>query len=294
MSGKYTCVGFSRYTQEGDHSRLQLIVRVGELFVSIFILLSVSNCFGQDDSIRIGDTIAYSDYGFEFIQYGINNYKIVDGDTINYYDKKGLRQGKFVEVYEYEYGKINHSYFSLYPQCKRLQIISYYKDGYYNGSHGIYCIENNGERSIIDKGNYVNGIQIGEIVEGKWGNRYLIGKTQPVFIHKDNHQGGVVYDFRGMGSELGDSIWVKSQKQGLFKLVDKKTGKLIGDMYYKDGILNGPFHFYHPNGQISSEGFNKNDVTVGVQKYYNEEGSLIKEAIYEKGEIIHINKYNND
>ena len=72
----------------------------------------------------------------------------------------------------------------------------------------------------------------------------------------------------------------KPKKNGYYKLINQKTGKVKILKHYKNGIIHGKLHYYWDNGQVHLTGQYENMRRVGIWKTYNSEGALILEENY--------------
>jgi antitoxin component YwqK of YwqJK toxin-antitoxin module len=54
---------------------------------------------------------------------------------------------------------------------------------------------------------------------------------------------------------------------------------------YNNGILNGIFIKYYPNGKIKKKGFMRNGYVDGTTEYFDENGNLTRTEIVENGEL---------
>ena len=72
----------------------------------------------------------------------------------------------------------------------------------------------------------------------------------------------------------------KPKKNGYYRLINQKTGKVKILKHYKNGIVHGKLLYYWDNGQVHLTGQYKNMHRVGTWTTYDSEGALILEENY--------------
>ncbi|MDP6853466.1 MAG: hypothetical protein QF472_05900 [Candidatus Marinimicrobia bacterium] len=72
----------------------------------------------------------------------------------------------------------------------------------------------------------------------------------------------------------------KPKKNGYYKLINQKTGRLKLVKQYKNGVVHGKIIYYWDNGEIRLTGQYENMRRTGSWKTYNINGSLILEENY--------------
>ena len=72
----------------------------------------------------------------------------------------------------------------------------------------------------------------------------------------------------------------KTKKNGYYRLVNQKTGKVKILKHYKNGIVHGKILYYWDNGQVHLIGQYEKMRRVGTWKTYDSEGALILEENY--------------
>ena len=75
------------------------------------------------------------------------------------------------------------------------------------------------------------------------------------------------------------------EKNGYYRIINQKTGRLKLVKHYKNGILNGKIIYYWNNGQIRLIGEYENMKRVGIWQTFNLEGKLIMEENYNSEKI---------
>ena len=72
----------------------------------------------------------------------------------------------------------------------------------------------------------------------------------------------------------------KTKKNGYYRLINQKTGKVKILKHYKNGIVHGKLLYYWDNGQVHLTGQYEKMNRVGIWKTYDSEGALILEENY--------------
>ena len=72
----------------------------------------------------------------------------------------------------------------------------------------------------------------------------------------------------------------KPKKNGYYRLINQKTGKVKILKHYKNGIVHGKILYYWDNGQVHLTGQYEKMHRVGTWKTYDSEGALIQEENY--------------
>ena len=75
------------------------------------------------------------------------------------------------------------------------------------------------------------------------------------------------------------------QRNGHYKVYDKKTGQLLLEKNYKNGLLDGPIKIFWGSGQLRLEGFYQQTHRTGLWKTFDKDGSIISEDYYDKNKI---------
>tara|TARA_Y100001970_G_C13807892_1_gene638450 strand:- start:288 stop:563 length:276 start_codon:yes stop_codon:yes gene_type:complete len=76
----------------------------------------------------------------------------------------------------------------------------------------------------------------------------------------------------------------RSKKNGYYRIINQKTGRLKLVKHYKDGIVHGKIIYYWDNGQIRVIGQYENMKRAGIWKTYDSNGNLILEQNYDEVE----------
>lgn len=72
----------------------------------------------------------------------------------------------------------------------------------------------------------------------------------------------------------------KKKKNGYYKIINQKTGRLKLIKHYKNGLVHGKIIYYWDNGQIRLTGQYDKMHRVGTWNTYNANGDLIYKNSY--------------
>ena len=78
----------------------------------------------------------------------------------------------------------------------------------------------------------------------------------------------------------------RHKKNGYYRILNQKTGRLKLVKHYKDGVVHGKIIYYWDNGQIRLTGQYEKMNRTGLWRTYDSNGELIMEENY--------NKYDNN
>ena len=70
------------------------------------------------------------------------------------------------------------------------------------------------------------------------------------------------------------------KKNGYYRLINQKTGRVKIIKHYKNGIVHGKLLYYWDNGQVHLIGQYEQMRRVGIWKTYDSTGNLILEENY--------------
>jgi len=185
---------------------------------------------------------------------------ILDGDTVDYYDEKGRKQGAFISFCSYggKYGFEDDGEYSRCKKCDFLETKHFYKNdtlvsmlqiGYKN-------------RKPTDTLQYWN-------LEFEKNRRYL-------HLRFDDEG----YIFKGYTD-------VQSfKKQGIGYKYDIKTRKLLEKANYKDNNYADSVFLYDENGKINAEAFYENNKNKIFHRFYRTTGVRYAEVMIENNKIV--------
>ena len=72
----------------------------------------------------------------------------------------------------------------------------------------------------------------------------------------------------------------KPKKNGYYRLINQKTGRVKIIKHYKNGIVHGKLLYYWDNGQVHLTGQYEQMRRMGIWKTYDSTGNLILEENY--------------
>ena len=81
----------------------------------------------------------------------------------------------------------------------------------------------------------------------------------------------------------------KPTKNGYYRLINQRTGKVKILKHYKNGIVHGKIIYYWDNGQIRLIGQYEKMHRIGIWKTYESNGDLILEENYNN--VSHNDRY---
>ena len=76
----------------------------------------------------------------------------------------------------------------------------------------------------------------------------------------------------------------KPKKNGYYRLLNQRTGKIKMLKHYKNGLVHGKIIYYWDNGQIRLTGQYDKMHRIGIWKTYESNGDLIHEENYDRKE----------
>lgn len=262
------------------------------------------------------------------------SFEVYKGDTINYTDFEGKKQGKWIYFDTNNYGKIIKE--GIYVNNKKEGIWkSYYKNGNLKASITYKNNRQNGYAKIYYKNRIVSE-------EGIWkGNRWT---GQYKYYHK-NGKPAYIWNFDNEGRRTGhqqyffengnlrlEGNWEDGKEQGVIKEY-YVTGKIKMRSEWKFGKTDGVLREYYENGTVKAEKvfnngiYNPNASKVyayknntnnnnqqdsvkvannpnnnqadlftgtGFHKIYNDKKQLIQEGNFSKGVLVNGKKYYYD
>ena len=76
----------------------------------------------------------------------------------------------------------------------------------------------------------------------------------------------------------------KQTKNGYYRIINQKTGRLKLVKHYKNGLVHGKIIYYWDNGEVRLTGQYNKMHRVGIWKTYESNGDLICEQNYDHKE----------
>ena len=102
------------------------------------------------------------------------------------------------------------------------------------------------------------------------------------FITSDSLMEGSYKEFYKSGQVMREENYTNGIKDGTQKTY-YPNGLLESEHYYKNGHLQGNYKWYHKNGKIRQEGIKENGRTIGQIKSYFDSGTIKSIANYHQG-----------
>ena len=215
---------------------------------------------------------------------------VVGQTTYNKIDKNGLKQGKWVKMWDngivkykgfFKNDKPTGTFIYFYPSGEKKATVTFSDDGV--KAHNI-SLHENGKK--MAEGNFVNQKKV-----GVW--KYFSDVDEKL-VSEEHYKDGLLD---------GESITYYPDKEKPFEIINYKNGVKYGkwikyfpngnmmtETTYKDGKLEGPFVNYDPDGKLIVKGQYKDGEMDGVWLYYDETGTLYRKEVYIKGNLVHLEK----
>ncbi len=205
---------------------------------------------------------------------------ILAQDNFNKTDKKGRRQGKWLDYHSN--GQIRYT-----GQFKNNEPIG---DFMYYSEDGTLIAKNNYPKNsdivenevyspkgnVVAKGNYVNKKK-----QGKWE---YFSENDGSLILVENYDNGLLVGktiayLAGTQFVIEETEYVNGVKHGLYSRFYDNGVPMIESAYSNDK-LNGSYVHYYSNGMVKEEGFFKDGSKIGEWKIYDIEGNLVSTDNY--------------
>lgn len=203
----------------------------------------------------------------------------LDGNYERFY-----ANGRQAESCEYEKGELNGRSVSWYENGQ-IRDVNNYENGLRKGWQKTYL--ENGE--LLYEVNLVNGNGL---------ISYKIPRTD-ILVNQEYREGkmikpdnGVMLSGLGLNRDLikhGNLLFETNFLNGEKSSQKQKrifSNMLIGEMYFKDGLLHGMYKRWYDNGQLKEEGENKFNNKHGLWQFWHENGKLQEISKYEFGILI--------
>lgn len=190
-------------------------------------------------------------------------------------------EGKKEKEEHCHYGKLNGIIEEYYPGGA-LETKASYKDGILNGRTLIYRANRKIWRSLY----YTNGVRDSLWIyydkNGKKiktslfqnGNGIAYGESAETTFVNNYIQDTLRYKIEGHDLQYSE-IWNKGEKTKLISHYPATLGgKLASEGLYQNGMRNGTWRNWYPNGKLKDSLFYKNDELYGEQLNYDSTGKL--------------------
>jgi len=257
---------------------MKIIIALLILFVNIDVFsqlnigerykttLGGTKIYGKNEKISRNYLYKLVDSNLRYINNNFRNcwncqYSILDGDTIDYYDSKGLRQGDFVTF------------------CS-------YFDKYGLASCGLneYCICKDCN-FIEERMNFKNDTLVSQLKLG-YKRKHKIDTLSFYMYERENQR-----IYKRFTNEENGFYWVgytnmEGDRQGLVKKYDVKTKKLIEEGNYKDNEYSGNVIYYFENGTVMARALYENEKKKVFHTFYRENGIKYAEVDVKDSKIV--------
>jgi antitoxin component YwqK of YwqJK toxin-antitoxin module len=210
---------------------------------------------------------------------------IYKGDTVNTFDDKGRKHGKWVRTF---------------PESKDIRLIGQFEHGAPRDTFRYYYRD--GTRKAINV--FGDKSRVSRVTTFHPSGEKMAEGT---YIEKKKHGKWTFYDAEGVKSAVqefdhgvrdgkevilyrdGDTARIRHYRDSIphgpwKKFYKGDTVKAKGR--YEEGLRAGRMERYHPNGQLHYLGrYSETGVRIGEWKWCDEEGGLDQKVIYENGKI---------
>jgi antitoxin component YwqK of YwqJK toxin-antitoxin module len=212
-------------------------------------------------------------------------YKVVNGDTINRTDAKGLKQGVWKKFYvgtgelmtegTFKDGVPTGVFKNFYKDGKLQATRTYYENG------KTYLLQGYHPNAKIK----VTGIATGEAKDSLW--KYY--NEEGVLVSEENYiegkKNGVWKTYYPNGKPVEEVAYKNDKKEGAWKYFFD-DGKVKTEGNYVNDELEGQVRHYYPSGLPRSMGRYKKSQREGEWIYYNDDGSIHLREEYKEGRLV--------
>lgn len=137
------------------------------------------------------------------------------------------------------------------------------------------------------KNQMVNGVKDGKWIEYEDDNGNFTRKENSslyeLAIYKQGKPTGIVRCYSNNGTLHSKATYVNGKMDGVYTFY--LSGKVVHEIPYKNGIIDGVAKNYYDNGTLSAETPYTYGKINGTEKVYSENGKLQKEILYKKGKM---------
>ena len=159
--------------------------------------------------------------------------------------------------------------------------VTYTLTGFSSGGSLQHATKLDNENRIIEE-----GLMFGGLKDGAWISydyKFQRDNIASVINYKDGVKHGPYHVYENSQlKERGTNY--QGQKDGVIKMYNR--GKLVDEMNYRDGALNGMVKRFYEDGTLKEEGNFVDGKRDGNHKWYDLEGNVIIEYVYKNGEKV--------
>jgi len=130
------------------------------------------------------------------------------------------------------------------------------------------------------KGQFKDGYEIGQFIY-----YYPSGKIQSKMNFTEKGTLAAISLFYENGTQKATGFYRNKKKHGSWKYYDSETGSLVSEENYSNGIKNGIWIVYYPNGKVVSEVTWQNGLRNGPWKEYFDNGQIKLSATFIDGKM---------
>lgn len=243
----------------------------------------VKYTFSYKSDKRSGDGQEFDKNGLVITMFRYHNGYEVETIRVNRRDDQGRKQGKWMEFYpsgskmtEYNYlNGVLHGYFREFDINGKILN----EKRYVNGELYVPKVEEEIKlKAEIKKSFYPDGtLQF----EGAFVD------TVPVGIHKEYDKSGKIItakEYTAVGELLGQGLFDKNgSRSGIWKLYDIYNSYFFAEGNYLNGLKDGKWIFYYPDGKTELEGYFSEDKPDREWLWLYPNGNKKREEVYMYG-----------
>lgn len=200
-------------------------------------------------------------------------------ETINQFDDKGNRHGKWMK--HYENGSIRYQ--GEFIHGKEIGVFKFYTED--NAKTPDFTKEYSSKTDVIKVSYFYPDGKLksqGQMKEknriGNWIYYFKDGKTK---LSEETYHNGLLtgdYKIYYVNGKLTEwSVYKNGELNGVSKRYTEE-GVLVEEINYSDGKLNGEVKYYDNNGELLLKGQYINNISVGAWESY--ENGKLKDVTY--------------
>jgi antitoxin component YwqK of YwqJK toxin-antitoxin module len=213
-------------------------------------------------------------------------------DTINRFDKSGLKQGKWIRIDEQGNKIYSGTFINDLPTGK---FIYYYPNGkiksitlFYSKSNQAFTQFYNTEGRKISQGKV-----IGNEKDSTWVFYDANDSVRAIENYRNGKKQGLFLTYYNNGKLLLEKNYENDIPEGSCKEYFD-NGKPKAEFTYRGGLYNGKARFYFLSGQLNIEGEYLNDFKEGTWNFYEENGTLDWQVIFKRSNTVKSKRYNGE
>lgn len=202
------------------------------------------------------------------------------GKFIAYYDSGTIKtKGEFVE------GTKRNNWIDYYPNGNILKKYSFSEKGYETGGK-TFDVNGNLEVTESHDGDF-----------GRYQRKQYNDKGKLISLYESGGRSdieGRLIIYHENGKIKGTGGWTRENKRNYRWRFYDENENLLAETFFEDGILEGSYEQYFPNGKSASKHYYELGLLHGLSTYYYEDGKLFTSREYVKGKLMNVIKLLNN